>query len=239
MESIGGQARARVRVFSKVRSGIVRLMGNTNGQVTDDKAAGVSQWANIMPGGPMWRNEHEMRACKLLGWDASKGLLCNAIYTTYRTGTADCAQLLFDDNDHYRSYGTDSFSLDKTCALDYAVRNHIGASSDDPYSHPTDFAVVIVPGMRDDTKCTFLLVPDFMVRRTLVMDTWCLTTCCFMIYMCSYVQVRPHAQPAEYFRQLVILVKKFPEAFFMHATAFFNAALRGAFALLLPARLML
>ena len=55
------------RVFSQVRRDIVRLMGKTRGQVTDDKAAGVSQWADIVPGGPMWRNEHEMRACKLLG----------------------------------------------------------------------------------------------------------------------------------------------------------------------------
>ena len=177
------------RVFSKVRSDIVRLMGKTNRQVTDDKAAGVSQLTNIMSGGPMWRNEHEMRACKLLGWDASKGLLCNAIDTAYRIGTADCAQLLLDDNDDYRTYGTGRFSLDKTCALDCAVRNHIGASSDDPYSHPTDLAVGIVLGMRDDTKFTFLLVPDFMVRQTLVIDTWCPTTCCFLVHMCSYVQV--------------------------------------------------
>ena len=39
----------------------------------------------------------------------------------------------------------------------------------------TDLAVVIVPGMGDVTTCTFLLVPDFMVRRTLVRDTWCPT----------------------------------------------------------------
>ena len=78
--------------------------------------------------------------------------------------------------------------------------------------------------------CTFLLVPDFMVRRTLVRDTWCPTTCCFMIHMCSYVQVRPHGQPAECIKELLRLVKKFPDGFFMHTTAFFNAALRGAFA---------
>jgi len=94
------------RVFSQVRRDIVRLMGKTRGQVTDDKAAGVSQWANIMPGGPMWRNEHEMRACKLLGWGASKGLLGNAIDTTYRIGTADCAQFLFDDNDRRNHFGS-------------------------------------------------------------------------------------------------------------------------------------
>ena len=56
-----------------------------------------------------------------------------------------------------------------------------------------------------------------------------------MIHMCSYVQVRPHGQPANCIKQLVQLVKKFPEGFFMHTTAFFNAALRGAFAASAPA----
>ena len=36
-------------------------------------------------------------------------------------------------------------------------------------------------------------------------------------------------------KQLVKLVKKFPEAFFMQTSAFFNAALRGAFAASAPA----
>ena len=53
--------------------------------------------------------------------------------------------------------------------------------------------------------------------------------------MCSYVQVRPHGQPADCIKQLVQLVKKFPDGFFMHTTAFFNAALRGAFAASAPA----
>ena len=74
-----------------------------------------------------------------------------------------------------------------------------------------------------------------MVRRNLAMDTWCPTTCCFLIHMCSYVQVRPHDQAAVCFRQLVKMVKRFPEAFFMQATAFFNATLRGAFAASAPA----
>ena len=56
-----------------------------------------------------------------------------------------------------------------------------------------------------------------------------------MIHMCSYVQVRPHGQPAECIKQLLRLVKKFPDGFFMHTTAFFNAALRGAFAASAPA----
>jgi hypothetical protein len=55
------------RVFSKVRSDIVQLSTKTNGRVIDDKSAGVSQFSNIMAGGTMWRNDHEMRACKLLG----------------------------------------------------------------------------------------------------------------------------------------------------------------------------
>ena len=109
------------------------------------------------------------------------------------------------------------------------------SSSDDQHATQTDLAVVIVPGKGDVTTCTFLLVPDFMVRRTLVRDTWCPTTCCFVIQMCSYVQVRPHRKPNDCLNQLVQLVKKFPEAFFMHTTAFFNAALRGAFAASAPA----
>ena len=56
-----------------------------------------------------------------------------------------------------------------------------------------------------------------------------------MIHMCSYVQVRPHGQPAECIKELLRLVKKFPDGFFMHTTAFFNAALRGAFAASAPA----
>ena len=107
------------------------------------------------------------------------------------------------------------------------------SSSDDQHAHQTDLAVVIIPGMAG--TCTFLLVPDFMVRRTLVRDTWCPTTCCFMIHMCSYVQVRRHRQPADCINQLVQLVKKFPEGFFMQTAAFFNAALRGAFAASAPA----
>ena len=188
-----------------------------------------------MAGGPMWRNDHEMRACELLGWDASKSVPCSAVDTTYRIGTADCAQLLFGDNADYRTYGTDSPIQEKHGALEAAVYNHIWANPDDSYSQPTDLAIVIVPGMADDTKCTFLLVPDFMVRRNVSMDTWCPTTCCFLIHMCSYVQVRPHDQAAVCFRQLVKMVKRFPEAFFMQATAFFNATLRGAFAASAPA----
>ena len=100
----------------------------------------------------MWRNDHEMRACELLGWDASKSVPCSAVDTTYRIGTADCAQLLFDDNDDYRTYGTDSPVQEKHGALEAAVYNHIWAGCDDPYSQPTDLAVVIVPGTGDDTK---------------------------------------------------------------------------------------
>ena len=53
--------------------------------------------------------------------------------------------------------------------------------------------------------------------------------------MCSYVQVRPHRKPHDCINQLVQLVKKFPEGFFMQTAAFFNAALRGAFAASAPA----
>jgi hypothetical protein len=43
------------------------------------------------------------------------------------------------------------------------------------------------------------------------------------------VQVQPNDNTANCLRKLVAMVKMFPEEFFTHATAFFNATLRGAF----------
>ena len=127
-----------------------------------------------------------MRGCDLLGWDRLKIPHCNAVDTTYRIPFADCAPLLFDSNQQYRNFGTDSSTEGYETALEKAICHEMSASSsDDQHAHPTDLAVVIIPGMAG--TCTFLLVPDFMVRRTLVRDTWCPTTCCFVIHMCSYV----------------------------------------------------
>ena len=177
-----------------------------------------------------------MRGCDLLSWDREKNSVCNAVDTTYRIATADCAPLLFDSHQQFRNFGTDTSYCGEQTVLETAICQETDvSSSDDQHATQTDLAVVIVPGKGDVTTCTFLLVPDFMVRRTLVRDTWCPTTCCFVIQMCSYVQVRPHSKPNDCLNQLVQLVKKFPEAFFMHTTAFFNAALRGAFAASAPA----
>ena len=163
-------------VFAKVKSDIKELMNKTGGHVYDDKAAQFSRWSDSMHGGPPWRHETEMCGCGLLGWNHLEQLDCNAIDTSYRIASADCAQLLFDDHIQYRTHSTDSSFLDFKSDLDFAVRNHIAvSSSDDPLANQTDLAVVIVPGMGDVTTCTFLLVPDFMVRRTLVRDTWCPT----------------------------------------------------------------
>ena len=107
----------------------MELSTKTGGQVTDDKSAGVSQFSNIMAGGPMWRHEHEMRPCTLLGWDCSTARPYNAIDTTYRIGNADCAKVLFGDNGDSRSYGTDSEW--KGGLLEAAVRNGIWDPRDD------------------------------------------------------------------------------------------------------------
>ena len=116
-----------------------------------------------------------MRGCALLSWDDKNGP-CNAVDTTYRIATADCAPLLFDSHQQFRNFGTDTSSQGDETALEKAICQEMEASSsDDQHASQTDLAVVIVPGMGDVTTCTFLLVPDFMVRRTLVRDTWCPT----------------------------------------------------------------
>jgi hypothetical protein len=177
-----------------------------------------------------------MRGCDLLSWDRDKNSVCNAVDTTYRIATADGAPLLFGSHQQFRNLGTDSSTQGDETALEKAICQETEvSSSDDQHASQTDLAVVIVPGTGDVTICMFLLVPDFMVRRTPVMDTWFPTPCCFMIHMCSYVQVRRHRQPHDCINQLVQLVKKFPEGFFMQTAAFFNAALRSAFAASAPA----
>ena len=101
---------------------------------------------------------------------------CNAVDTTYRISTADCAPILFDSHQQFRNFGTDPSSQGYDSVLEEAICQETDvSSSDDRHASQTDLAVVIVPGMGDVTTCTFLLVPDFMVRRTLVRDTWCPT----------------------------------------------------------------
>ena len=117
-----------------------------------------------------------MRGCALLSWDRDKNGACNAVDTTYRISTADCAPLLFDSHQQFRNFGTDTSTQGDETALEKAICHEMEvSSSDDQHASQTDLAVVIVPGMGDVTTCTFLLVPDFMVRRTLVRDTWCPT----------------------------------------------------------------
>ena len=117
-----------------------------------------------------------MRGCDLLSWDREKNSVCNAVDTTYRIATADCAPILFDSHKQFRNLGTAPSSKGYDSFLEEAICEETDvSSSDDRHASQTDLAVVIVPGMGDVTTCTFLLVPDFMVRRTLVRDTWCPT----------------------------------------------------------------
>ena len=117
-----------------------------------------------------------MRGCALLSWDGDKNGPCNAVDTTYRISTAGCAPILFDSHQQFRNLGTDPSSQGYDSVLEKAICQETDvSSSDDRHARSTDLAVVIVPGMGDVTTCTFLLVPDFMVRRTLVRDTWCPT----------------------------------------------------------------
>ena len=116
-----------------------------------------------------------MRGCALLSWDDKNGP-CNAVDTTYRISSDNCAPILFDSHKQFRNLGTDPSSQGYDSVLEEAICQETDvSSSDDRHASPTDLAVVIVPGMGDVTTCTFLLVPDFMVRRTLVRDTWCPT----------------------------------------------------------------
>ena len=117
-----------------------------------------------------------MRGCALLSWDVANSGPCNAVDTTYRISTAGCAPILFDSHQQFRNLGTDPSSQGYDSVLEEAICQETDvSSSDDRHARSTDLAVVIVPGMGDVTTCTFLLVPDFMVRRTLVRDTWCPT----------------------------------------------------------------
>ena len=147
------------------------LRTKTGGRVPDDKSAAVSQFANITEEGPLWRLEHKMRTCTLLGWDTSTGLDCDAIDTTYRMSNADCAKILFDSDGAYRASGT--YSDPVYYALEIAVHNEMWVSPDgDVYAQPTDLAVVILPCTGAGTKYTFLLVPDFMVRNLVICLLW-------------------------------------------------------------------
>ena len=117
-----------------------------------------------------------MRGCALLSWDRALHGACNAVDTTYRISSDNCAPILFDSHKQFRNLGTDPSSQGYDSVLEEAICQETDvSSSDDRHARQTDLAVVIVPGMGDVTTCTFLLVPDFMVRRTLVRDTWCPT----------------------------------------------------------------